>query len=295
MKKGFKKTAFISFFILVFIAMIFSFFVPKPHNNYDWYYDKMNLSALKKSGNTVAIIDSGYKSNSGFNESNIILKYNVINDTDDVNDEYGHGTALLSLLIGFNDGNNHVNGINPNAKVIIIKAMNNQGKTTGSNLKKAIIFAVDNGANIINISMGTKKNNDEVYEGIKYALDNKVYIVSSVGDNQDDSIMFPATYNGVISVEAQSQNGNRYILSNISNKTTVRVPGVNVKVYSYDSVNDMWKTYCENGSSIASIIFSAILSTYELSEINLNYQYFEKCMENNVFIDVKNIILEDKK
>ena len=66
----------------------------------------------------VCIIDFGYCD--GFNEENIIDKYNVFDDSDEVWDENGHGSAMLSLLIGYESKKNKIYGINPTCKVVII-------------------------------------------------------------------------------------------------------------------------------------------------------------------------------
>lgn len=286
-KKKVRTSVLVFIFACIFVAMIYSFKEKNIVTKNDWYYDELNLSSLKSKDTVVAIIDSGYKVNSGFNEDKIILKYNVFDDSNDVLDEYGHGTSLLSLLIGYDDGNNKIKGINPDAFVIVVKAMDNYGKIAINNLEKAVYFAVNNGAKIINLSIGTNIDNDNIHKAIRYANDNDVYVIASVGDNLDNNILYPANYKEVISVEAQSKTGERYVLSNISSSTNVRIPGVDIKVFGYDIINNEWKVSKESGSSISTIIFTSILSTYDLSNNPLNFNYFNECISKNEFLDVK--------
>lgn len=259
MKKWIKNFISLIVFMLVFILMIFSF----KHENlesYDWYYSKLGLNNLEnETTNTLAIIDSGYCSKAGFNEDVIVGKYNAIDNSDNVEDTNGHGTALLSLAIGLKNELYEIKGINPHLNILIIKVVSDNGKTTPQLVSKGINYAVDNGADIINISLGTMIDNDELKKSINYAYNNEIIIVSSIGDNQENDVSYPSRYNNVIAIGAQMQNGEKYILSNLG-KCTAILPGIDISVYTYDSILNSWEIRKNTGSSIAAIIFSSILS-----------------------------------
>lgn len=278
-------------FGLILVLMIISF-IPKDKYNHDWYYNKLSLdNNISENNNILALIDSGYNSNVGFDEERIIAKYNAIDDSADVEDNMGHGTSLLSLVLGIKYQNEVVEGINPYANIIIIKAVSDSGYTTPEIVSKGIEYAIENKASIINISLGTKINNQELESSIKEAQNNGIIIVSSVGDNEDDYNTYPARYDGVIGVCAQYYDGEKYILSN-KGESSVMIPGVNIKVLSYDLVLQKWLIEKNSGSSISSVIFSSILSRVYKIGSNIDYTYLLSCMDNNEFINYKKIIRE---
>jgi len=224
------------FTIICIISTIIILLINKKDNSkkkYDWYFDKINyfeaVKKYKKSNQTIAIIDSGYLENIGFNEKRIIKKYNFIDNNDNVKDEYGHGTFLLSLLLGFNNKDLFVKGINDKVDVMILKVVNKNGITNSKLLSRAIYYAVENEANIINISLGIDNNIFQLKDAIKYAITKNITIVSAVGDTNSKKSLYPANYDDVISVEAQDYNGNRYFYSNVDSKTKIRFPGVEIK------------------------------------------------------------------
>ncbi len=267
-----------------------AYFINKSDSivNNPWYFTKLNYSVTENDNNIVSIIDSGYIENSGFNENNIIDKYNAINENDDVTDNNGHGSAILSLLIGFKNNDVEIFGINPAAKVMIVKAVNEEGKASASVIAKSILYSVNNGANIINISLGTRIPNKELEEAINYAYEKNVYIVAAAGDMNYSDALYPARYDNVIAVQAQDNRGLKYIFSNDIKENYVKIPGVEINVAYYDYDMNNWTSSIHSGSSLASIIFSGLLSTLDNSNYQLNFVYFYN-INNYIFLDYERL------
>lgn len=89
---------------------------------------------------------------------------NVIDGSENITDELGHGTALTSLLLGSEQMN--LKGLLPDVKVILIKIADQNGKSTFENLLKGLDMAEKNNATIINISLGADISNKEVTKKI---------------------------------------------------------------------------------------------------------------------------------
>ena len=119
----------------------------------------LNIIGEDFSEQTVCIIDSKYCD--GFNEENIIDKYNVFDDSDEVWDENGHGSTMLSLLIGYESKKIKIYGINPTYKVVI-KAVDKYGHCSIDNMEEAIIYASHYKNSIISIRLGTYKDDNKI-------------------------------------------------------------------------------------------------------------------------------------
>lgn len=274
--------------VIIFISIIMKKNGDVPNNidNKPWYFDCLNIEGESETNKTIAIIDSRLTKTDDLNECNIIYEYNFINNSYDVTDDYGHGTALTSVLVGTK--NNFI-GILKNPKLIILKVMDNFGSSNYKNVNLAILKAIELKVDIINLSMGMNFENEEISNSINLALENDILVVSSIGDFQNDNATYPARMNGVISVESQIEDGSKYLFSN-NFDSTVRIPGYKMPVISLNRINMQFELTTESGSSLSSIIFCGLLarSNY-LSKLMLDFDYLNECKITNKFIDENRI------
>ena len=275
--------------IIIFLGLIVS--LVWNFNNKDsrpWYFKTMHMENLYNDSNIVCIIDSGY-SGIGFNQDNIIDTYNAIDDTKEVNDDFGHGTSMLSLLIGYSYESDVVFGINPKCKVVVIKAIEKDGYAKAKIVAKAIMYASKYEGSIINISLGTYYNSIDLFKAIEFASSKNCKIVASSGDDSKDYIMYPASYENVYAISCQDKNGERYLYANDSPKT-IYIPGVNIDVLGYNSLTGVWSIECNSGSSLSSIIFSGLLSLISFDSYQVNYDYLLQCKEEHKIINYNKIM-----
>ncbi len=272
--------------VFVLITMNKNVDVPKNNDNKPWYFDCLNIDGDSETNKTIAIIDSGLTKTDDLNDFNIIYEYNFINNCYDVTDDYGHGTALISVLVG---SKNNFIGILNNPKLIILKVMDNFGSCNYKNVNLAILKAIELKADIINLSMGMIYENEEISNSINLALEKDILVVSSIGDFQNNNATYPARMNGVISVESQIKDGSKYLFSNDFD-STVRIPGYKIPVITLNKINMKFELVTESGSSLSSIIFCGLLarSNYA-SKLRLNFDYLNECKTTNKFIDANRI------
>lgn len=110
---------------------------------------------------TIAILDTGLnESLYEENKDRITKVINVTDDSENVTDELGHGTALASLLLGSRMMN--LKGLLPDVRVVLIKITDRNGKCTFENLLKGLEEAEKSNASVINISLGSDISNDAV-------------------------------------------------------------------------------------------------------------------------------------
>jgi len=136
---------------------------------------------------------------------------------------HGHGTAVASLIVG---QHSRVPGIAPSAPILSIQVADSTGSSNSFLLAKGIIAAVDNGAQVINISMGSYGDSGLVREAISYAQSAGSVIVASAGNDGFNFAANPAAYAGVISVGAIDATGAHMSFSNQSADLSLTAPGV---------------------------------------------------------------------
>ncbi len=171
-------------------------------------------------GVKVAVIDSGvvpHPALPGLSQSIAITPF-----PDDPDKIYGHGTAVASLIAG-NDPS--APGVAPAAELISIRVGDESGKADAFALAAGILAAVDSGAHIINISMGTRENNPLIEEAVLYARDHHALIVAASGNSGRADAMYPAAYPSVISVGAVDARGEHLDFANYGTYLSLTAPG----------------------------------------------------------------------
>jgi len=168
-------------------------------------------------GIKVAVIDSGIQEHETFSEKNI-LEYDLVRDANGnlvpIDSNNGHGTAVASI-IAVSDP--RYLGVAPAAEILSYRVLDNDGYSDSYTLAEAIIQAADSGADIINISLGSKGDSGIVRRAVDYANDAGVLIVAATGNEGANSISFPAAIDGVVAVAANDALGQHVDFANSGN------------------------------------------------------------------------------
>ena len=152
-----------------------------------------------------------------------------------VRDDYGHGTHVSGVAAASLDSAEGKSGVAPNAELLVIKAnMPNRDEFRSVELYRAINYAVENGADVINMSFGRYYYDwwdfDETEHMIlANAVSKGVTVVCSAGNNGDDHVFFPAAYDECVAVSATKQ-GYRfdYSSSNYGPEIDIAAPGCEI-------------------------------------------------------------------
>lgn len=175
------------------------------------------------SGVTIAVLDTGVVTSPAF-ASNISW-LNLVNLPGDLSKQNGHGTAVASMIIG---QNSLTPGVAPGADIVSIRIANDLGQSDSYLLAQGIVAAVDAGASLINISMGSFGDSALVRNAIAYAQAAGSLIIAATGNNGLDRVSYPAANNGVIAVGAVDALGNHLNFSNTGNQVAISAPGFGV-------------------------------------------------------------------
>jgi hypothetical protein len=210
-------------------------------------------------GVTVAVLDSGVNSHLALDQQK--GKVHQIELTELTADsQLGHGTAVASIVSG-----DHplTPGVAPASDILSVRITNDSGSSDSFTLADGITQAVDAGAKVINISMGSYGDSNIVRSAVKYAQSNGVVIVASSGNSGLETVTYPAAYEGVIAVGAVEAKGEHLEFSNTGENLGITAPGY--------SVNAAWGeeqlTQFSGTSASAPFISGAIAAT--MTEKNL--------------------------
>ena len=189
----------------------------------------------------VAIVDTGIDTDhEEFTGRILQTSYNartkVVSETSlsHVEDDNGHGTMVAGIIAANKNNSKGVAGIVQGSKLLVIKANNADNPTTTedesdsfleSSIAEAIHYARLNGADIINLSLGTSSTNTVTKNAIDQALADGIIIVGASGNDGDTTKYYPASYPGVISVGSVDSVANISSFSNYNDAVDVSAPG----------------------------------------------------------------------
>jgi hypothetical protein len=175
------------------------------------------------SGVTVAILDTGVTANSAF--SSRISSINLVDLPSDPATQNGHGTGVASMIIG---NGTLTPGVAPGASIVSVRIANDLGQSDSFLLAQGIVAAVDAGARLINISLGSPGDSALVRNAIEYARNAGSMIVAAAGNNGTQKVSYPAANDGVIAVGAVDAMGNHLDFSNTGRQIALAAPGFEV-------------------------------------------------------------------
>jgi thermitase len=137
----------------------------------------------------------------------------------------GHGTSMASLISGRVAP---AEGVAPAAELLDIWVANEEGVSNTALVAQGIMEAVDRGAQVINISLGSFGSSLMLQNAVQYALNQRVLIVAAAGNEQMNQLAYPAAYPGVIAVGAVDAERRQAFFSNSGRGLTLAAPGVGI-------------------------------------------------------------------
>ncbi|MFF2509982.1 type VII secretion-associated serine protease mycosin [Streptomyces sp. NPDC058086] len=264
----------------------------------EWALDAMHTQqawrTTKGQGITVAVLDTGVDDQHPDLAGNVLTGKDMVGFGAQRGDRAWarHGTAMAGIIAGHGHGvgnGDGVLGIAPEAKILPVRVILEDGdsartrarNTRGNALAEGIRWATDQGADVINLSLGddSKSAHPEPAEdaAVQYALKKGAVVVASAGNGGEkgDHISYPAAYPGVIAATAVDQNGTRASFSTRRWYATVSAPGVDVVIADPDD-----KYYEGWGTSAASAFVSGAVALIKAAHPGLSPAQIKKLLED---------------
>jgi len=190
----------------------------------------------------LSIIDTGVDYNHPDFSGRIVMGYDFANDDNDPKDDEGHGTCCAGIAGAKGNNGYGVAGVNWNCRIMPVKVLDEYGSGYMSDVADGIIYAADNGASVLSLSLGSSSSSSTVENAVNYAHGLDCVILASRGNNNNTTPNYPASYSNVIAIGAMSPcderkttstcDGEYWWGSSYGNDLDVMAPGT--RIYTTD-------------------------------------------------------------
>lgn len=270
--------------------------------------NKMNTLGFDGDNVVVGIVDTGIDpTHDDLDHLEIIAWRDFVNGRSEPYDDNGHGTHIAGIIAG----KGKIDGVAPRVKLVVAKALDSEGRGNDDIVGRAIDFVVQNGADVICLSLGGDPSplnlGDDSVEAANNAVDKGIFVVAAAGNDgpNNDDVSSPATAEMVIAVGAidddksiadfSSRGDNDGKFPRIPNppdndrqdpnkKPEVVAPGVSI-VSTY--VHNSYAT--ASGTSQSTAFVTGIIAL--LLDAKANYQHEYNKGEETVY-DLKEILMD---
>jgi thermitase len=207
----------------------------------------------------VAVIDSGVSPTHPDLLGKLVPGYNAMDGSDNSVDVDGHGTRVAGIIAAAGDNGVGTAGVAMDVRIMPIRVLADDRSISVASIYDAIVWAVDNGADLINLSLGSDKASETERSAVQYAYNNNVPVLASAG-NQFNRISYPASYPESIAVGSLDAEGNRSRFSSIITTVDVAAPGELLFSPAWNpSTGDYWSDRLGNGRPVEGTSFSTAI------------------------------------
>jgi len=187
-----------------------------------WNITKSN-SSIK-----IAILDTGIDQDHEDLKDKIKTNYKCADSSPTVDDLYGHGTHVAGIAAAVTNNGIGVAGLGYDASLMNVKVLDDSGSGYYSWISNCIVWAADNGAKVINLSLGGPSKSKTLENAVNYAWNKGVVIVGAAGNSGNSSPTYPGYYTNVIAVAATDKNDQKASWSSYGKWVDVAAPGVDI-------------------------------------------------------------------
>lgn len=150
-------------------------------------------------------------------------------------DEHGHGTAVAGIMAAVGNNQEGIIGVAPNCRLLNLRAGTAQGLLEEDDVAAAIVYAVQMGSRVINMSFGDRVASPLLQDIVAFAFQNDCVLIASAGNSATDSTHYPSGFSETISVGAINQSEILASFSNYGSTLDLVAPG-----------NEIFTTHLEN-------------------------------------------------
>lgn len=157
-----------------------------------------------------------------------VMGWNFVLDNNNVTDNLGHGTWCAGMVGAIGNNSKGIAGLNWHCKIMPVKCFDYLPVSFASILAKGIIYAADNGADVISLSWGAPVDSKLIRDAISYAETKGTIVVAAAGNFGNRLKIYPAAYPSVIAVAATDSNDEITSFSNWGEWIDISAPGEDI-------------------------------------------------------------------
>lgn len=206
----------------------------------------------------IAMLDSGISPTHPDLKGQLRPGYDFIGNDANPSDDNGHGTFTAGIAAAVGNNGIGVAGMNWGARLMPVKILDQDGRGPVSAFSQGIRYAVDQGAQIVNVSAGIPVPSQAMEAAVSYAIGKGVIVVAASGNQADGVQNYPAAYPNVIAVSASTRDDKIADFSSYGSFVWVAAPG-----------QDIVSTYYKNGDTYAQLSGTSASTPYVSGTLSL--------------------------
>lgn len=204
-----------------------------PGVSQQWAWDRIDAyeawDVTRGSPNTIiAVVDTGVQRSHPDLDGKIVPGYDFVDGDTAPDDGNGHGTHVAGTAAAETDNATGGAGMCPECRIMPVRVLNNSGSGTLANVANGIIWAADNGAKVINLSLGAPTGATTLQNAVNYAWNRGAFLACAAGNENTSAPSYPAYYSNCFAVASTTSSDTRSSFSNYGSWVEVGAPGSNI-------------------------------------------------------------------
>lgn len=205
--------------------------VNDPKRGQQYALDKVNAAeawgiTMGNESVTIAIVDSGVDLEHPDLKAKLVKPKSTVDAS--ARDDMGHGTHVAGIAAGIANNNEGIAGLAAKCKIMPVRVLGGPTGGSAATVAEGVIYAADNGADVINMSLGFYDKPEVLEKAVQYALSKNVVIVATMGNNNIERRRYPAAFDGVIAVGSTDSADKKSQFSNFGDWISVSAPGSDI-------------------------------------------------------------------
>jgi len=213
-----------------------------PYYKHQWHLDQIQMpdawARTRGADVVVAVIDTGvlgtsrgrFKQAPDLAQTSFVPGYDFVDDDDRPDDEHGHGTHVAGTIAQSTNNGLGVAGVAPAAAIMPIRVLDRRGAGRWGSVAAGIRWAADNGADVINLSLGGGTPSSSIRNAISHAHRKGVVVVAAAGNTGRGRVQYPAAHRFAIAVGAVRYDETLSFYSSYGRHLDVVAPGGDLRV-----------------------------------------------------------------
>ncbi|MFL5755293.1 MAG: S8 family serine peptidase, partial [Chloroflexota bacterium] len=191
-------------------------------------WDQVNATTPARSA-VVALLDTGVDAGQADLAGQLVAGTSILDGSAGTTDPNGHGTAMAGIIAARTDNGQGIAGVGyGGVKVMPVTVLASDGTGSDSDIIEGVVYAVDHGADVINMSFSNPGFSSALQAAIDYAWAHDVVVVAATGNDSSTTATFPAGDRGVIGVSNTDQADALNPSSNYGADTFLGAPGTDI-------------------------------------------------------------------
>jgi thermitase len=235
----------------------------------------------KGDGVIIAILDTGISLTHPLFKDRLAPGRDLVDDDDDPGEEgdglaWGHGTHVAGIIVQ----------IAPNSTILPVRVLDSNGRGDVFIVAYAIEWAVAQGADVINLSLGTAHDSEVLRKAIRDAAAAGVIVVAAVGNEGGHTLQYPAAYPETLAVTAVDETNHKADFANYNDWVDIAAPGVGITSTVTGPEGDGYASW--SGTSMATPFVSGVAALSRArdqaaSSAVIRQQLIENAVDINIF------------